>query len=217
MNRDLSMRRFVVVGAGGHARETAWLISVLGASVRGFIVSDLTKVGPRDCVERLLGDYEWLAAHRSEFDAITIGVGLPASRLKIAAELEPLFDEDWWPPLVHPSNPLDRASCKLAPGAALAAGSIATVGVRFEAHAFANFGCSIGHESVIGRGSVVNPGASISGGVTIGAGVLVGSGSTILQYRSVGDGATIGAGAVVTRDVAPGQVVVGVPARPLPR
>jgi acetyltransferase-like isoleucine patch superfamily enzyme len=41
----------------------------------------------------------------------------------------------------------------------------------------------------------------------------LGSGAVILGGATIGEGAMVGAGAVVTRDVAPGQTVVGVPAR----
>jgi UDP-2-acetamido-3-amino-2,3-dideoxy-glucuronate N-acetyltransferase len=41
----------------------------------------------------------------------------------------------------------------------------------------------------------------------------IGSNATILCRVTIGEGATIGAGAVVTRDVAPGAIVAGVPAR----
>ena len=43
----------------------------------------------------------------------------------------------------------------------------------------------------------------------------IGSGAIILCGVRVGAGALVGAGAVVTRDVAPGEVVAGVPARVL--
>ena len=41
----------------------------------------------------------------------------------------------------------------------------------------------------------------------------IGSGAVILAGVTIGAGALVGAGAVVTRDVAPGQTVAGVPAR----
>jgi phosphonate metabolism protein (transferase hexapeptide repeat family) len=49
----------------------------------------------------------------------------------------------------------------------------------------------------------------------IGHDVWIGHGATILAGVAVGTGAVVGAGAVVTKDVAPYEVVVGVPARPI--
>jgi acetyltransferase-like isoleucine patch superfamily enzyme len=47
----------------------------------------------------------------------------------------------------------------------------------------------------------------------VGRRASIGSNATILCGISIGDSAIVGAGAVVTRDVAPGDVVAGVPAR----
>lgn len=52
-------------------------------------------------------------------------------------------------------------------------------------------------------------------GVTIGHDVWVGHGAVILAGVRVGDGAVVGAGAVVSKEVAPYQIVGGVPAKPL--
>ncbi len=49
--------------------------------------------------------------------------------------------------------------------------------------------------------------------ILIGKQVWIGRGAAILAGVTIGDGATIGANAVVTRDVAPGSVVGGVPAQ----
>jgi acetyltransferase-like isoleucine patch superfamily enzyme len=54
-------------------------------------------------------------------------------------------------------------------------------------------------ETIVGRGASLGSGAAIMGGIRI------------------GEDALVGAGAVVTHDVAPGEVVVGSPARPLRR
>jgi UDP-2-acetamido-3-amino-2,3-dideoxy-glucuronate N-acetyltransferase len=48
-------------------------------------------------------------------------------------------------------------------------------------------------------------------------GASIGSGATIMCGLTIGEDAMIGAGAVVTKDVAPGATVVGVPARMLGR
>ncbi len=53
-------------------------------------------------------------------------------------------------------------------------------------------------------------------GPTIGPDVRIGTGAKILGPVLVGAGANIGANAVVIRDVPPGAVAVGVPARSLP-
>ena len=50
---------------------------------------------------------------------------------------------------------------------------------------------------------------------TIQDGAFIGVDTMLVAPITVGAGAKTGAGAVVTRDVLPGQVVVGVPARPM--
>lgn len=51
---------------------------------------------------------------------------------------------------------------------------------------------------------------------TLRSGVVVGSGAQILGPIEIGEGAKIGANSVVTKDVAAGQTVVGIPGKPVP-
>ncbi len=50
-------------------------------------------------------------------------------------------------------------------------------------------------------------------GLEIGRGSLIGIGAVILEGVRVGAGSIVGAGAVVTKDVPPGTVVAGIPAK----
>jgi bifunctional UDP-N-acetylglucosamine pyrophosphorylase/glucosamine-1-phosphate N-acetyltransferase len=74
---------------------------------------------------------------------------------------------------------------------------------------------SIGIDTNIGAGTIT---ANFDGihknKTTIGANVFIGSDTMLVAPVNIGDGARTGAGAVVTRDVAPGALVVGVPAKP---
>jgi acetyltransferase-like isoleucine patch superfamily enzyme len=53
--------------------------------------------------------------------------------------------------------------------------------------------------------------------IVIGRGVFIGTRAIVLKGVTLGDGVVVGAGAVVTRDVPAGCVVVGNPARILPK
>jgi acetyltransferase-like isoleucine patch superfamily enzyme len=57
------------------------------------------------------------------------------------------------------------------------------------------------------------PGANIAGSVVIGTGSTVGSNAAVLQGRRIGPAVMVGAAALVTRDVAADQLVIGIPAR----
>ena len=210
--------KIAVIGAGGLARETHWLLRDLNRvspqyQFVGYLVSDLSKLGEHDSKGEVLGDLSWLKKDR--VDALAIGIGTPAVRLSISQELQASFPDLEWPALIHPTAQFDRESSHVSEGAIICAGNIGTVNLRFEPFCFVNLACTIGHEAVIGRGSVLNPTVNVSGGVLVESGVLVGTGAQILQYVHVGANATVGAGAVVTKDVEAGVTVVGIPAKPL--
>lgn len=106
-----------------------------------------------------------------------------------------------------------------------------TIGRRckIQSHSFLCTGVHIADEVFVGHGVIFTndraPRATTASGEVAGADdwtmeethvdrrAAIGSGAVILPGVRIGEGATIGAGAVVTKDVPPGAVVTGVPAR----
>jgi UDP-2-acetamido-3-amino-2,3-dideoxy-glucuronate N-acetyltransferase len=102
---------------------------------------------------------------------------------------------------------------------------------KVQSHTFVCEGVTIGDRAFIGHGVMfvndrrpraTNEHGELQGAddwemveTRVEAGASIGSGATILGGLTIGVDALVGAGAVVTRDVAPGAVVAGNPARPL--
>jgi len=91
------------------------------------------------------------------------------------------------------------------------------LGARVRQHHFSYLGdADVGEDVNIGAGTVTaNFDGTTKHQTVIGDGAFIGVDTMLRAPVTVGAGAKTGAGSVVTRDVAPGKTVVGVPARPI--
>ena len=97
------------------------------------------------------------------------------------------------------------------------AGVIVNAGAVVQAHAVLNTGCIVEHDSFVGACAHIGPGAVLAGAVLVEEGAFVATGAKVCPFVRLGSWSTLGAGAVALKDLPPGAVAVGVPARTLPR
>ena len=209
------MKDIVIIGAGGLAREVAFLIDDINRdaprwNVLGFAEQDADRVGQTIGKYQVYCTEDDLAARNV---AAVIGIGNPATIASVMRRLSPLPNLEF-PNLIHPNVTGDMERINLGRGNIICAGNVLTTDITLGSFNLLNISCTVGHDTVIGDGCVINPGVNISGGVTMENSVLIGTGATILQYRRIGENSIVGAGAMVAKDVEPGSTVMGVPARP---
>jgi len=206
------MQRVLIIGAGGHGRETADLLRQRPGDfcIEGFIDDDPATHGSEVEGYRVLGDSSVLEATDPDRFSIACGIGFPQVRRRVIERVEALGFS-----VVGVISPLAYVSpsAKIGPGVAIWPFASIGPGADIGDHAMVYHSAFVAHESSVGRYSIVCPGAQIAGNVHVGEEAWVGLNSAIIQGRTVGERAVIGAGAAVTRDIPAGSTAAGVPAK----
>ncbi|WP_214405093.1 NeuD/PglB/VioB family sugar acetyltransferase [Pseudonocardia lacus] len=193
-----------VAGAGGVGREALDIALAADVPVTAFLDDRLAGQQVRGLPVLALRDAP-AGAH------YVVAIGAAEARRAVAGLLAGLGLAPLG--LVHPRAVIGPQTV-LGAGTLVHANAHVSSDVRAGAHCQVHYNATVGHDTVLDEVVTVLPGANVAGGVHLAAGVTVGSNAAVLQGLTVGQGAFVGAGAVVTRDVAPGDVVTGVPARP---
>jgi sugar O-acyltransferase (sialic acid O-acetyltransferase NeuD family) len=221
------MPKVVILGAGGHARETLGILEELKAAasgagadewdVLGFVDEDPAKHGALVDGKAILGGFTWFTDEDggireggAEDLRVICAVGSGPGRrrlVKRAREMSLVFCNAISPRAsVSPLASIGVGSM-IAPGAVI--GPEVTVGD----HVIVNVGCTISHEARLGDYCTLAPGVHIAGNTRLGDGCDLGIGTVTIQGITIGDWSIVGAGCVLIEDVPPNVTVVGVPAR----
>lgn len=213
--RKRRVRRLVILGAGGHAREVLDLVRICATSAReletlGFISED--PASRRQVIAGLpvLGDFGWFAGTDPGEIEVICAVGRPEVCRRFGERAEALGLR--FASVVAPSAGVSPGAT-LGRGVTLFPNVVVNTGARIGDHVILNVATTVSHDSVVGPWCNVNPGVHLAGNVTVGEGCYLGMGSNVLQGIKVGDWTTVGAGAVVVEDLPPRVTAVGVPAR----
>jgi sugar O-acyltransferase (sialic acid O-acetyltransferase NeuD family) len=206
------MTRVIIVGAGGQGLVAADILehahADAGIDVVGLVDDDPRLAGLPVLAWRVIGTRDMLRT--TPHDAVVVAVGDNRRRESLSHELAAAGARIL--SIVHSFSSMG-SRVELGAGAMISAGAVIVAGVNAGDGLLLNTRASIDHQSRLGRYVHVGPGATVGADVAIGDRVLVGAGATVMSGITIGADAVIGAGAVVTRDVPPGLVVTGVPAR----
>lgn len=207
------MIKVVGIGAGGHAKVVLDILHLMNAyHVVGLL--DPNCIGESVGGVLVVGGDELLPHLRAEGIGVAFigagGVGDNTLRIKLFEKAQVAgftFINS-----IHPSAVL-ASSVRLGEGITIMAGAIVNPDTRIGDNVIINTGAIVEHDCEIAAHVHISPGAVLCGGVRVGMGAHVGVGATVRQYVTIGERSIVGAGAVVIKDVPPGVVVMGVPAR----
>ncbi len=211
-------RPLLIVGAGGFAREAAAAVRAVNEReptfrLLGYLDDDPAKQGNQHGGVTVLGGLSDVDGYPDA--ALVVCVGSPRDfgvRARLVDRLG--LPDHRYATVVHPAAVLGTG-CSVGPGSVLLAHAVLTADVTVAGHVAVMPHTVLTHDNVVERFATLASGVRLGGNVRLGAGCYLGAGALVREGVAVGAGAMVGMGAVVLRDVPPGEVWVGNPARRL--
>ena len=212
----LTMKKIIIIGAGGFGREVKMLIDQINNSKPQYEFVGYYDDG----IEKrtLINGFPVLGSVSDvnlikEKTYVALGLGNPIYKKKVIKQLNNtniIFET-----LIHPSVLIGSDKVQFGRGVVICAGSIITCNITIHDFVTVNLACTIGHDSVLKDFVSIMPGCNISGEVIIEKSVYIGTGVKIINQVTIGENSIIGAGGVVSKSIPENCTAVGIPAKPL--
>lgn len=213
----MTAKPVIVIGAGGHAKSVLGSLLRSGTTVIGLIDRDSRRHGATVLGVPVIGDDDDVLARDPTGIMLVNGIGnIGPAKLRSAVTSSFASRGYGFASVVDPTAILGH-EVQIGCGVQILAGAIVQAGCTLEDGVVVNSRAVLDHDCYLASHVHVATGATMAGNVTVGPCAFVGCGATVRQGVTIGAEAVIGAGAVVVQDVPMGEVVVGIPARPLNR
>jgi sugar O-acyltransferase (sialic acid O-acetyltransferase NeuD family) len=202
-----------ILGASGHGKVVADTAIAAGWQSVTFFDDAFPRketVGPW----MIRGSSMELVEQLSTFHGVIVAIGDNGTRLRLQMQL--VDAGATMVTIVHPGAWVSTHS-KLGFGTVVMAGAVINIGAKLGRANIVNTSATVDHDCQLDDGVHISPGAHLGGGVRVGACSWIGIGSSVRHLIEIGADVVVGAGAVVTKDIAPKEVVVGNPARAISR
>lgn len=205
------MSRLLILGAGGHGKVVAETALANNKFQRISFLDD-GKIGEKVLGIEVIDGLSTMEKLRGKFDSAFVALGDNKLRVEWLLKLKKIGF--FLPIIKHPTSVISKS-------AVLKEGTCVFANAVINANAKIGFGCIINTSSVVEHDCKIEDGVHVScnvslGGTTcVGKHSLLGIGSTVINNISIGENVIIGAGAVVTKNIPPNCIAVGVPAKPI--
>lgn len=206
----------LIIGAKGFAKEILQIFNQLNELSDLFFFDNVTADLPDKLYDqfKILKNFDQVLSLFKETDNnFVLGIGNPKIRYMLAQKFIELGGK--LNTLISPKTDIGRFNTIIGIGSTIMTSVIITNDTKIGEGCLINLSCTIAHDTQIGRYTELSPGVHVSGNCNIGEFCTLGTGCVILPKVKIGNNVVVGAGAVVTDSVADGQIVVGVPAKPI--
>ena len=205
------MKKIVIWGCGGHAREVNHLCDQLKYEVIGFLDERPEMKGRIVNDIPVLGDLHDITSLKKQISIVCTGVGDPALKKRFVTKTKAAGFEIA-ESIIHPSVYISKRNT-IGIGSIICEGAIITTNVHIGNFVIINRSSNISHDNIINDYVTIAPGVTIAGNVTIEEGAYIGIGSSIREKINIGPWSIIGGGAFVKNDIPGKTLYAGVPAK----
>jgi UDP-perosamine 4-acetyltransferase len=210
------MRRIAIAGSTElaerliHYFETSDFAKVVG------LFDDFVPAGTTRHERPLLGPMTEIPAffRDGRFDSVAIGVGYRQREFRRRLFEELRARDVPVTTFVHPSAHVEP-SVRIGAGAIVLVDCTIDLAAELGENVLLSTRGFVSHHVRIGAHSYCAPAVQLAGHTQVGEGCFLGIGTTTIEGIRIGENASTAAGAVLIRDVPPGALVGGVPARDL--
>lgn len=200
-----------IIGASAQGRVTldVWRSPFPDAEFR-FIDDDFRLHGKSINGIPVDGGVKVLLENFSPVDRAIVAIGNNSVRLLLGTQLEAkgiIMGN-----AIHISAVVMQ-SAQVSEGCMIFAQAVVNTGAKIGRHVIINTSAVVEHDSLIEEGVLIGSSVSMGGRVVVEKGAFIGTGTILAPRVRVGKGSVIGAGSVVVKDLPPGVLAYGVPAR----
>lgn len=196
-------KKVVIIGAGGHGRVIADIVTLSGDVVLGFLDDKDPSEFPNITILGKLTDIERFKQEAS----FIVGIGNNQLRKQIMET----FDVDWYT-AIHPTAVI-TSDVVIGEGTAIMANAVINTGSKLGRGVIVNTAATVDHDNVLEDYVHASPGVHLGGTVHIGSETWIGIGAVVINNVDICEECVIGAGALVILPIMLKGVYIGVPAK----